>query len=219
MATNFAAEGNVLNWYNAGSAVTSGSVVQVGYRSLGVALTAIGATATGSVMIDSVFSFAKDTADAAEVGAPAFWDGTKLYNDVGRGRWFIGHFAERGLAAATTAKVKLGRFADEGVRFLTLAATGNQALAAADFMTGRLDIEAPNTAAYTVTLPSVATIPVGSLLRVKKTNAAAHAVTLDGAGDETIAGNATFATIDANNDWAVFQSTGAAWVLVDSAIA
>ena len=51
------------------------------------------------------------------------------------------------------------------------------------------------------------------------TTADAHAVTLDPADSETIAGASTHAAIDAANDTALFQSTGAAWVLVDSSIA
>ena len=219
MATNFVQEGNVLNWYNGtGNAVVSGQVVQVGQRGLGVALVDIASAATGSVMVDGVFELAKDTADALTVGAPVWWDGTKCYNDVGLGRWYIGTAAEAAGATDTTAPVKLGRFVEEGPRVLTLAATGNQSIGVADLVSGNLSLYVPNTGAKTLAIASVTLIPK-SFLRVTKTDATAQAITLDPAGDELIAGGSTHATIDANNDTAQFQSTGAAWVVVSSAIA
>jgi predicted RecA/RadA family phage recombinase len=223
MATNFVQEGNVIQWTNGtGSAVASGDVVQVGLRGMGVALVDIASTASGSVMIDGVFDLALDASDTTAIGGAAYWDasGEKVYNDPGAGRFFIGYFTEvKSAAASQTVGVKLAPFSAEGQRLLTMAATGAQTLAAADLLSGQCTLLVPNTAALTITLPSVASIPANSLLRVRKTTADAHAATLDGAGDETIAGGATLATIDANNDTALLQSTGAAWVIVDSAIA
>lgn len=219
MATNFVQEGNVLNWYNGtGNAVVSGQVVQVGQRGLGVALGAIASAATGSVMVDGVFELAKDTADALTVGASVWWDGAKCYNDVALGRWYIGTAAEAAGATDTTAPVKLGRFVEEGPRVLTLAATGNQSIGIADLVSGNLNLYVPNTGAKTLAIASVALVPK-SFLRVTKTDATEQAVTLDPAGSELIAGATTHETIDANNDTALFQNTGAAWVLISSAIA
>jgi hypothetical protein len=100
-----------------------------------------------------------------------------------------------------------------------LAATGAQALTAADFMSGDVVVFAPNTAALSLALPAVAAIPVGAKLFVRKTTADAFAATLDPNASETINGGATFATIDAAADHAEFVSTGAAWSLVRSVIA
>ena len=135
------------------------------------------------------------------------------------GVYFLGYFAYAATSGAVTCEVLLCESIKEGPRLLTLAATGNQTITVADLLSGDLTLIVPHTAALTVALPSVASIPAGARLRVRKTSADAAAVTLDAAGSETIAGNATHAAIDANNDVAVFQSTGAAWVLVDSSIA
>jgi predicted RecA/RadA family phage recombinase len=223
MANSFVQEGNVLNWYNGtGNAVVSGAVVQVGFRGLGVALTDIASTATGSVMVDGVFSLPKDTADALLIGGQVWWDGTKCYNDVAAGRWFIGTAAEAAGTTATTCKVKLGRFVEEGPRFLTLhATTAAQAMTAADFMCGDLHLTGANTAAIEVDLPAVASIPK-AFLRVVKTSADAHAIGLDPSGTETIAGGgagAAYALIDAATDTAYFRNTGATWLLISSTIA
>lgn len=220
MANNFAQEGNVITWYNGtGGNIASGAVVQVGFRGLGVALTDIASTASGSVMVDGVFVLAKDTADALLVGGQVWWDGTKCYNDVAANRWFIGTAAEAAGTTDTTCKVKLGRFAEEGPRFLTLhASTTPQALTAADFMCGDLHLSGANTGAIEADLPAVATIPK-AFLRVVKTTDNAHAIGLDPAGTETIAGGnagVPYALIDAQNDTAYFRNTGATWLLISA---
>jgi hypothetical protein len=114
----------------------------------------------------------------------------------------------------------LDKFTGAGNRVLTIAATGATTLSLYDFSSGGLLLVlAPNTAAATLNLPTVLDVPVGALLRVRKTTADAAAVTIDPAGSETIAGSATHATIDADKDTALFINTGAAWILVDSEIA
>ncbi|NCC28259.1 MAG: DUF2190 family protein [Gammaproteobacteria bacterium] len=223
MANSFVSEGNVIDWYNGtGGNVASGAVVQVGFRGLGVALTDIASLATGSVMVDGVFSLAKDTSDALLVGGQVWWDGTKCYNDVAANRWFIGTAAEAADTADATCKIKLGRFTEEGPRFLTLhASTTPQAMTAADFMSGDLHLTGANTGAIEVDLPAVATVPK-AFLRVIKTTDNAHAIGLDPAGTETIGGGgegAAFETMNAQNDTAYFRNTGATWLLVSSTIA
>jgi predicted RecA/RadA family phage recombinase len=221
MATNYIQEGDTITYTNAGAAITSDAVVIVGNRQCSVALVNISATTgSGSVMTEGVFELPKNTSDAVVQGQKLWWDATagEVINAPAINAYFIGYAIGAELAAATTVEVSLAPFADEGPRVLTLAATGAQTLNVGDFGGGELIVFAPNTAAQTVNLPSVADIPPGSKLFVKKTDATAQAVTLDPASSETIAGGATFATIDANNDLAQFVSTGAAWVLMHSTI-
>lgn len=221
MATNYQQPGEALA-YTAATDITSGAPIAFGLRQPAVALVDIDDTDSGNVQLQGVFVFAKNTSDAAAEGGKAWWDGAndEVVNAPVTGALFLGHFAESALAAATTCAVKLAQsFADEGPRLLTLAATGAQSLAAADFYCGDLTVLAPNTAALTLTLPAVAEVPTGAKLRVKKTTADAHAVTLDGHEAETVGGAATFATMNASGDTALFVNTGSAWQLIDSTIA
>jgi hypothetical protein len=93
------------------------------------------------------------------------------------------------------------------------ATTTPQALTTADL--GKLVI-APNTGAITVTLPAAADCAGGTLM-FKKTTADALAVTLDGAGAETIDGAATNAAMDAQYDTLTIVCDGLAWYIVEQA--
>lgn len=222
MATNLIQEGKILDWTNGtGSAVASGEPVIVGNRQMAIALVAIASAATGSVALDGVWELAKDISQATTDGHKLWWDAAnkKVVNAPIINSYFIGYAVGSELAATTTCKVALEEFCEEGPRVLTLAATGAQTLNVGDFGGGDLTLLAPNTAAQTVNIPSVAAIPPGSKLFVRKTSADAFAVTLDPASTEQINGGNTFATIDAANDLAQFISTGAAWSLLHSTIA
>jgi predicted RecA/RadA family phage recombinase len=220
MAANFIQEGNVIDWYNAGAAVASGDPVRVGYRGMGVALAAIGALGTGSVMVDGVFDFPLDVAATTAIGGMAYWDATdeEVYNAADMDRSFIGFFTEtRSALAGQTVGVKLAPFASEGQRVVTAAAEGAQTLSAAAAYSGKCTVLVPNTAALTLTLPSVAAIPVGAEICVIKTSAATEIITLDGAGDEAIPA-AVDTEIDAISNRALLVSSGSAWVLADSSV-
>jgi predicted RecA/RadA family phage recombinase len=222
MAKNYKQPGKTLNWTNGtGVAVASGDPVVVGNRQMAIALVAIAAAAIGSVALCGVFELAKNTSDAVSDGDKVWWDATnaEVINEPAINAYFLGYAVGSELAATATCNVQLAPFSDEGPRALTLAATGAQTLNVGDFGGGDLILFAPNTAAQTVNLPSVAAIPPGSKLTVRKTSADAQAVTLDPASTEQINGGNTFATIDAANDFAQFASTGAAWNLVHSVIA
>lgn len=95
----------------------------------------------------------------------------------------------------------------------SLAATGNQTLTTAAL--GKL-ILCPNTAALTVTLPGAAD-SAGRMLMFKKTTSAAHTVTLDGAGAETIDGAATSTVLDGQYDTITIVSDGTGWHIVELA--
>jgi len=222
MAKNYIKPGDVVDWANGtGAAVLSGDPVVIGNQQMGIALVGIATTGTGSVAKEGIFLLPKNTSDAVVQGQKLWWDAaaTEVINAPAINAYFIGYADQAELAATATVLVDLEEFNEEGPRALTLSATGAQTLNVGDFGGGDLILFAPNTAAQTVNLPSVAAIPPGSKLFVRKTSADAQAVTLDPAASETIAGGATFATIDAANDLAQFVLTGTAWVLMHSTIA
>lgn len=222
MATNFIQEGEVIDWVNnTGSAVTSGSPVILGKQQMAIALTDIASGATGAVATEGVFKLAKNTSQAITQGQRLYWDAVALtvVNAPAINAYFIGYAAKAQLSTDAYANVDLEEFIEEGPRTLTLAATGAQTLNLGDFGGKDLILFAPNTAAQTVNLPAVAAISSGAKLFLRKTDATAQAITLDPNASELIAGGATFATIDANNDLAQFICTGTAWNLMHSTIA
>lgn len=222
MANSFKQDGDVIAWTNGtGSAVASGDVVQVGYKQLGVALVDIASTATGSVAVDGVFSLAKTTG-AITQGAKVWWDASNEYcvNAPTLTGWFVGYAHKAALSGDATVDVSLEEFCCEGPRTITLAATGTQAVGVGAFVGGDLTLLGTATAGHTVTLPALASVPVGAKLFVRKISGGAYAITLDGHSSETIGGGATFASIDADNDLAQFQATAApTWQLLHSTIA
>lgn len=221
MSNTYVKEGEVVDWTNGtGSAVVSGAVVAVGMLQLGIAAVDIASAAVGSVYLEGIHRLTKTTGAIAQ-GSRVWWDATNSYvvNAPAKNAYFLGYAHEAALTGDTSVLVDLCEFAEEGPRLLALAATGAETLTAADLLGGQLTLLVPNSAAKTVNLPSVAAIPPGAVLRVRKTDAAAAAITLDAAGTEQIAGGNTHTALDANNDYAMFQSDGAAWYVVDSAIA
>lgn len=222
MANSYKQDGDVITWTNStGSAVASGDVVQVGYQQLGVALVDIAASAAGAVALDGVFALTKTTG-AITQGAKVWWDAVNKYcvNAPTLTSWFVGYAALAAGSSDTTVSVSLEEFCCEGPRTVTLAATGTQAVGAGAFMSGDLTLLGTATAAHTVTLPALASVPVGAKLLVRKISGGAYAITLDGNSSETIGGSATFASIDADNDMASFHATSApTWQLTWSIIA
>jgi predicted RecA/RadA family phage recombinase len=222
MANSYISEGGRIDWTNGtGSAVSSGDVVQVGFKQLGVALVDIASTAVGAVETCGVFEL-KKASGAIVQGAPVWWDAVaeNVINAPTLTAWFLGYAVEAESSPATTVKVKLEEFANETPRILTLAATGTQAVGAGAFMAGELTLLGTATGAHTVTLPALAAVPVGSKLTVRKISGGGFAITLDGNSSETIGGGATFASIDADNDMASFQASAApTWQLIWSIIA
>ena len=97
----------------------------------------------------------------------------------------------------------------------TLAATGNQTLTTGDL--GKL-ILAINTAAHEVALPPAADCTARGFI-IKKTTAAAFAVTINPDASETIDGAATNAVIDAAQDMLEIVSDGTSWHIIARQIA
>jgi len=74
MATNYVQEGDVINYSNSGSAISSGDVVAMG-NILGVALVDIAATTgSGAVGIRGVFTVPKVSAAVIAQGESLTWD-------------------------------------------------------------------------------------------------------------------------------------------------
>ena len=224
MATNYVQTGRVIQWYNGtGGNISSGAPVVYGIDQMGIALVDVVSQATGSVILDGEFTLPKlahnDTGAVGVVGHPAYWGTDKVYDAPGVGRQYLGVFAAAAAKADTTCKVQLRPFIAEGPRMIAETITADLTVTAADFYSGQLSLLLSNAAARVITLPSVATIPRGAILHVRKTGGEAQALTLTPNGDEQIAGGATHNSMNANNDDAVFQSNGAAWLLVHSDIA
>lgn len=221
MTDRFIQEGDTVDYTNTtGSPIVSGDVVILGSMQLGIALVNIAAAAVGAVITEGIFSLPK-AAGVITAWQKLWWaPGTKtVLNAPAAGAYFIGYAAAAEETGSTTVKVKLEEFDSDSPRTLTMPATGEVTLTAGDFSGGYLSLFAINTAAQTVNLPSVADIPPGTQLFVKKTSADAQAVTLDPAGSEQIAGGSTYAAIDAANDQALFISNGTAWVLMSATLA
>ena len=113
MATNFVSDGDVIPWTNTtGSAVASGALIVLG-TTLGIALGAIAAGATGSVAVEGVFVVPKVSGAVFVQGEKLLWDAsagafddsaaTPASNDVmgGATAWAAGSNGQ------TTATVKL----------------------------------------------------------------------------------------------------------------
>lgn len=117
MASNYIQEGNVIDWTNGGTAVSSGDTVAIGSNGdavLGIALVDIASGATGAVAVEGVFSVAK--VDAAVIAAGEFvvWDSsagefddnaaTPASGDVSGGAMAI---EGKGATTGETVKIKL----------------------------------------------------------------------------------------------------------------
>ncbi|HYF17694.1 MAG TPA: DUF2190 family protein [Ramlibacter sp.] len=72
-AGDYVQPGKVMNYTNAGSAITKGSVVKVG-KFLGVALVDIANGASGAVQVEGVFEVAKTAGTAWAQGDTVNWD-------------------------------------------------------------------------------------------------------------------------------------------------
>lgn len=75
MARTYIQDGDIINYQNAGSAITAGSIVKFGSL-VGIALVDIATGATGSVMLEGVFKVVKATGAAWAQGDQLYWDAT-----------------------------------------------------------------------------------------------------------------------------------------------
>lgn len=116
MAGNYLAEGCVIQWTNAGTAVTSGDPVAIGSNGdavIGVALVDIANGATGSVQIEGVFELPKVSAAVIAAGEYVIWDSSAGAFDDNAATPASGDVANGALAieaagnGVLTVKVKL----------------------------------------------------------------------------------------------------------------
>lgn len=163
----FVQDGDVMNYANAGSAILSGAIVQVG-NLVGVAALDIAATTgTGAVYFEGVFSLTKVGSQAWAQGDPIFYDHTNVYctkTASSDADTLIGHAWETvgSGAGETTGIVKL------------LEASGTKATAIAALtgtLTGTVDgamVDVAATAAATVggSSPTAAQVDTGIALAV-----------------------------------------------------
>jgi predicted RecA/RadA family phage recombinase len=221
MATNYVQQGCIADYTNTtGASLLSGTPTPIGTRQIAISLVDLAVNETGSVQVDGVFKLSKTAGHAISIGQPVFWDATNGCSaTVEANDWFVGHAFREAYSADTTCDVSLAPFNQEGPRLLALPATGASTLTAADLMCGDLTVLCANTAAKTVNLPAIGSIPVNAKLRVKKVAGGAFALTLDPANAETINGAGSYAAIDADGDYAEFQSDGSTWVLITNKLA
>ena len=220
MAKTSYTAGNVVQWTNGtGSDVASGAVVTIGSYGHGVATVAIANGATGSVAVSGVHKLTKyATSNALTQGQKVWWDATNgCMNVPSNGDTFIGYAELAASATATTAYIRLAPFSDElrtGVVGATSSATAITLTASTLKPVHAIIASAAGTQA--VAVPAAADC-AGYQFTLRKTGTAG-AVTLTPAAG-TLAGGATHAACDAQNDFATFVAIGADWVLLSSVIA
>lgn len=134
---------------------------------------------------------------------------------------FLGIATEDSTSTSAIAIVQLLPLAFQPNRVITAAATGANTLPAHLWgPNNKVTFNKPNSAAVALTIPDEGEVPDGSLLRVHKTGTGgANAITIGTAGATTVAGGATLATLDANEDWVELQLQGDNWAIIDSEIA
>lgn len=117
MATNFVQAGEVIDYTNAtGSDIASGAVVIMG-GTIGVALTNIADTESGSVAVEGVFTLPKVSAAVIAQGEGVIWDTSAGAFDDNAATPATGDVSGAAIAWAaagngeTTVKVKLNRAA------------------------------------------------------------------------------------------------------------
>ncbi len=105
---NFIQNGNVMEYNNSGSAISSGDPVVIGNR-VGCAMVDIAATTgSGSVQMVGVFTFAKDGDEAFSQGDQLFFDSSdSTFTRTAAGNVWAGYAFESALEAATSCSVLL----------------------------------------------------------------------------------------------------------------
>lgn len=106
--TNYVQAGEIMEYANGGTAISSGDTVVIGNR-VGVAITDIAATTgTGSVALTGVYSMAKDPDEAFSQGDLLFYDSSDdTYTKTATGNKHAGVAFEAAASDATTCKVLL----------------------------------------------------------------------------------------------------------------
>lgn len=122
-------------------------------------------------------------------------------------KWLVITTRSAGLLTGTNTWTGYNRF-NYGMGHAYNAITGNLTLTSAHYT---IDANATS-GAITVTLPAAATY-TGITYVIRKSDASANTVTIDGDGSETINGSTT-KVLSNQYDAATIQSTGAAWIVI-----
>ncbi len=106
--TNYLQPGEVMEYANAGSAISSGDFVVIGNR-IGCAITDIAATSgTGSVAMTGVFTASKDGDEAFTQGQELFYDSSdSTMTGTATGNKWAGYAFEAAASDATSCSIKL----------------------------------------------------------------------------------------------------------------
>lgn len=116
MAKNYIQYGDIIDFTNGGSAISSGDVVVIGSNGdalLGIALTDIGNGETGSVALEGVFEVPKVSAAVIAQGEYVIWDASAGAFDDNAATPATGDVSDGAIAwkaagnGATTLQVKL----------------------------------------------------------------------------------------------------------------
>jgi hypothetical protein len=120
-----------------------------------------------------------------------------------------GATGETGLTGASGSSGETGATGLPGAAVLSVAATGTTATMTTE------DALLVTTGGVTITLPSAATVGSGVVIYVKDRDgsAAGNAITIDGAGSETIDGNLTF-SLSSNYQSITLLSDGSNWSIL-----
>lgn len=214
MGTNLYKKKAILNYTNAGTAISSGAVVVLDAQ-CAIASTDIAAsTGTGDLYLEGIFQVAKyATSNALTLNQKCWWDTTelKVYNAAATGRVFIGYAHEAATATATTCYVRLAPFCEQGPVYISEAT--EVTAHASWFASGPVTVVANAAGTQTVNFPAAASVP-GGIITVLKGGSAGD-ITL-AAASGTIGGSLD---IDAENDNATYQAIETVWIPIRSTIA
>ena len=220
MSNNWIKQGHTIAWNNSsGAEAVIDQFVQVGFDRVGVVTgkAPIAADDIGTVCVDGVFRVAK--------AAVAIVADEKIYivlgiagsaaatNVVSATNYFLGYAEADAASGDAYVNVRLAPFREEGPRYI-ISATTPLALGVGALLSGECHVEGTTNGAQTVTLPAIASVPVGTKFSVLN-NGSANARTIDPNASEAIgvpgATSTTHATLDAVGDYAEFVSNGTAW--------
>lgn len=184
------------------------------------------ASANGSVMIQAATGRFTFVGAISGLTAASVVPGTHVYastdNDLSitaeAGNTLVGKisdlYTQFGANVTNGVVIQALTYHELGLGCTGEAGSATLADAAATMTVSQLDLMLymPNTIARTLTLPAVA-LCTGRYFRIKKTNAGAAAITLQGNAAETIDGSNTYATATANYSYVEIRSDGTQWII------
>jgi predicted RecA/RadA family phage recombinase len=171
MATNYKQEGQIMEYANAGSAISSGDFVVIGNR-VGCAITDIAATTgTGSVQLEGVFSGSKDGDEAFAQGDALFFDASdSTFTKTATGNTWAGSAFETATEASTSCVVKLEPNAKQAAIVAFSAGTNLTALVPAASTIADVSTGGGNTYADSVINAMIVEIKSALLLKADNTD-------------------------------------------------